>query len=93
MLNKSKDADDVAAWQKAQRPEDFGGEKTFTIHTNNTDEVSQKDLEAARKFIYQSATLGERMLFEGYDILTRERESGRHYTLPQVQSPQEVIAC
>ena len=76
MLNKSKEADEVADWLKTKYPEDFGGDKTLTIHTDNTGEVSQKDLEQARKFVDQvdqdsspaNAVVSVLMLREGWDV-------------------------
>lgn len=38
------------------------------------------------------ASLGERLPFEGYDLLTREKELEREYVIPEVQTPQEVIS-
>ncbi|MCZ7577259.1 MAG: hypothetical protein M5U18_09580 [Dehalococcoidia bacterium] len=76
MLNKSKEADEVAAWLKVKYPADFGGDQTLTIHTDNTGEVSQKDLEQARRFVDQvdadsspvNAIVSVLMLREGWDV-------------------------
>jgi type III restriction enzyme len=74
MLNKTSEADEVAAWLKTKYPDDFAGEKTLTIHTDNTGEVSQKDMEAARKFVDGvdqsgvNAVVSVLMLREGWDV-------------------------
>lgn len=39
-----------------------------------------------------AATLGERLPFEGYDLLTHQKEIEREYLIPEVQTPQEVIS-
>lgn len=48
MMNNTAEADDIADWIRTKYSEDFGGDQTLVIHTDNTGEVSKKDLEKAR---------------------------------------------
>src|SRR5207244_3421100 len=49
MLNSAADADEVGDWLKKKYPGEFGGEQLLVIHTDNTGEVSKKDLDEARQ--------------------------------------------
>jgi type III restriction enzyme len=76
MLNKSSEADEVSLWLRTQYPEEFAGDKTVTIHTDNTGEVTAKDLERARKLVDEvdrdeslaNAVVSVLMLREGWDV-------------------------
>ncbi len=48
MMNSTAEADDVADYLRAKYPDLLGGEKTLIIHTDNSGEVSKKDLDVAR---------------------------------------------
>ncbi|MDQ6926893.1 MAG: DEAD/DEAH box helicase family protein, partial [Candidatus Eremiobacteraeota bacterium] len=49
MMNDTAEADDVADYLRTKYPGDLGGEQTLVIHTDNSGEVSKKDLDAARR--------------------------------------------
>jgi type III restriction enzyme len=49
MMNSTEDADEIGDWLQTKYPNEFGGDKTLVIHTDNSGEVSKKDLDAARK--------------------------------------------
>lgn len=76
MLNNTSEADDVSHWLQTKYPEDFGGDKTLVIHTDNTGEVSKKDLDIARKLARDvdhnkspiNAIVSVLMLREGWDV-------------------------
>lgn len=76
MMNVTSDADDVAGWLKDKYPEDFAGDKTLTIHTDKSGEVSKKDLDEARKTSREvdantspvNAIVSVLMLREGWDV-------------------------
>ena len=76
MLNSTRDADEVAEWLRKKYPGEFGADKTLVIHTDNTGEVSKKDIEKARA-LARDVDLGESpvngivsvlMLREGWDV-------------------------
>jgi type III restriction enzyme len=77
MLNDTKEADDVAEYLRSAYPSQFGGgEKLLVIHTDNTGEVSKKDLDLARKAAREvdnasspvNAIVSVLMLREGWDV-------------------------
>lgn len=49
MLNSNKEADEVGDWLRCTYPDEFGGDKLLVIHTDNTGEVSKRDLDRARE--------------------------------------------
>ncbi len=76
MMNKTKEADDIAAYLRTKFPDEFAGEKTLVIHTDRKGEVSKRDLDIARKAA-KEVDLGESpinaivsvlMLREGWDV-------------------------
>ncbi|MBI1894767.1 MAG: DEAD/DEAH box helicase family protein [Candidatus Rokubacteria bacterium] len=76
MLNSTDEADDVGDWLRTKYPEDFGGDKTLVIHTNQTGEVAKRDLEPARRLAREvdlpenpvNALVSVLMLREGWDV-------------------------
>jgi type III restriction enzyme len=76
MLNSTAEADEVCDWLKTKYPSEFGGEKTLVIHTNKAGEISQKDLDKARKVSREiddqssevNAVVSVLMLREGWDV-------------------------
>ncbi len=76
MMNKTKEADDIATYLRTKFPDEFAGEKTLVIHTDRKGEVSKRDLDIARKAA-KEVDLGESpinaivsvlMLREGWDV-------------------------
>lgn len=49
MLGNTKEADDVAAWLRQKYPACFDADKLLVIHTKNTGEITEADLEKARE--------------------------------------------
>jgi type III restriction enzyme len=76
MLNSTADADDVGNYLRLAYPEDFAAEKLLVIHTDNTGEVSKRDLDKARDIARQvdqgvshvNAIVSVLMLREGWDV-------------------------
>jgi type III restriction enzyme len=76
MLNDTKDADDVGDWLRTKYPEQFGGDKLQIIHTRNTGEVTEKDLQTARQLVRDvdeehspiNCIVSVLMLREGWDV-------------------------
>ncbi|HNU57683.1 MAG TPA: DEAD/DEAH box helicase family protein, partial [Flavobacteriales bacterium] len=100
MMNVTADADDVAEWLKTKYPEDFAGEKTLTIHTDKSGEVSKKDLDAARKASREvdddrspvNAIVSVLMLREGWDVQNVTVVVGlRPYTAKANILPEQAI--
>ena len=73
---QSAEADDVASYLQTKYPEELGGEQTLVIHTDNSGEVSKKDLDAARRLATDvdrasspvNAIVSVLMLREGWDV-------------------------
>jgi type III restriction enzyme len=76
MMNDTREADDVGDWLRTKYPAEFGGERTLIIHTDNTGEVSKKDLDKARDVARNAddpsrpvnAIVSVLMLREGWDV-------------------------
>jgi len=76
MMNSTKDADDVGDYLMAKYPSEFGGEKLLVIHTDNTGNVSKKDVDVARRVARDvdeaespvNAIVSVLMLREGWDV-------------------------
>jgi type III restriction enzyme len=76
MLNSTADADDVGNYLRVTYPEDFAGDKLLIIHTDNSGEISKRELETARKTARQvdegtsplNAIVSVLMLREGWDV-------------------------
>ncbi len=76
MLNSTAEADDVGDYLRTKYPAEFGGERLLVIHTDNSGEVSKKDLDVARKLAREvdaaespvNAIVSVMMLREGWDV-------------------------
>lgn len=76
MMNDTADADDVADWLQKKYPSEFGGDKLVTIHTKKSGEVSESDLDTARKLSRDvddekspvNCIVSVLMLREGWDV-------------------------
>ena len=76
MLNGTDEADDVAEWLRTKYPREFGGNCTQVIHTKNNGEITETDLEDARKAVRDvdsddspiNAIVSVVMLREGWDV-------------------------
>lgn len=76
MMNDTDEADDVGDWIKTKYPSEFGGEKTLIIHTDNSGDVSKKDVDKARIVAREvdeekspvNAIISVLMLREGWDV-------------------------
>jgi type III restriction enzyme len=76
MMNDTAEADDVGGWLQESYPKLFGGDKTLIIHTDNSGEVSKKDLDLARDASRNAdnpnspinAIVSVLMLREGWDV-------------------------
>ena len=76
MMNSTDEADDVAEWLQTKYPEIFAGEKTLVIHTKKNGEVSEKELDLARRMSREvdearspvNVIVSVLMLREGWDV-------------------------
>ncbi len=100
MMNSTTEADDVADWLRAKYPSEFGGSGTLVIHTDNTGEVSKKDLDKAREVARAvdnaeqpvNAIVSVLMLREGWDVQNVTVVVGlRPYTAKANILPEQTI--
>ncbi len=76
MMSSTKDADEVAWYLRDKYPAEFAGEKLLVIHTDNSGEVSKKDVDAARQTAHDidlgtspvNCIVSVLMLREGWDV-------------------------
>lgn len=76
MMSDTKEADDVGDWLRNKYPSEFAGDGTLIIHTDNSGEVSKKDLDKARNVARNvddptapvNAIVSVLMLREGWDV-------------------------
>ena len=76
MMNDTADADDVADWLQKKYPSEFAGAKLVTIHTKKSGEISDTDLDKARKLSREvddekspvNCIVSVLMLREGWDV-------------------------
>src|SRR5579883_738944 len=76
MLNSTAEADDVGDYLRNRYPAEFGGDHLLIIHTDNSGEVSKRDLDKARKVAREvdlaespvNAIVSVLMLREGWDV-------------------------
>ncbi len=76
MMNSTADADEVDDWLQRKYPGEFSGDKLLIIHTDNTGEVSKRDLDKARELARQvdaeaspvNCVVSVLMLREGWDV-------------------------
>ncbi len=100
MMNSTKEADDIADYIRTKYPEHFGSGKTLVIHTDNTGDVSKKDLDEARKAARMiddesseiNAIVSVLMLREGWDVQSVTVVVGlRPYTAKANILPEQTI--
>ena len=100
MLNSTDEADDVADWLRTKYPAEFGGHCTQVIHTKNNGEITETDLEVARKAVSQvdrddspiNAIVSVLMLREGWDVQNVTVVVGlRPYTAKANILPEQAI--
>lgn len=76
MMNDTTDADDVGHWLQERYGEHFAGDKLLIIHTKKNGEISEGDLDEARKLAREvdekdspvNAIVSVLMLREGWDV-------------------------
>ncbi len=76
MMNSTGEADDVGDHLRAKYPDELGGDKTLVIHTKNNGEITERELESARRIAHDvdgpqsrvSAIVSVLMLREGWDV-------------------------
>lgn len=100
MMSDTKEADDIGDWLRSKYPAEFGGDKTLIIHTDNSGEVSKKDLDDARKLARDvdhdkspvNAIVSVLMLREGWDVQNVTVVVGlRPYTAKANILPEQTI--
>ena len=76
MMNSTEEADDIRDWLQKKYPSEFGGDKTLTIHTDRSGEITKTDVDEARKIAREvdlesspvNAIVSVLMLREGWDV-------------------------
>jgi type III restriction enzyme len=76
MMNGTKEADDVGDYLRTKYPDEFGDQRLLIIHTDNTGNVSKKDVDKARQIARDvdgeespvNAIVSVLMLREGWDV-------------------------
>lgn len=100
MMASTREADEISDWIKIKYHSEFGGNKTLVIHTDNTGEVSKKDLEKARVVAREvdkdispvNAIVSVLMLREGWDVQNVTVVVGlRPYTAKANILPEQTI--
>jgi len=100
MMNKTKEADEVANYLRTKYPGEFAGDKLLVIHIDRQGDVSQKDLEAARQAAQEidsgtspiNAIVSVLMLREGWDVQSVTVVVGlRPYTAKANILPEQTI--
>jgi type III restriction enzyme len=100
MMNSTADADEVGDWLQRKYPAEFSGDKLLIIHTDNTGEVSKKDVEKARELARQvdaeaspvNCVVSVLMLREGWDVQSVTVIVGlRPYTAKANILPEQTI--
>jgi len=100
MMNSTADADEVADWLQKKYPSEFAGDKLLIIHTDNSGEVSKKDLDKARRLAREAdvesspvnCIISVLMLREGWDVQSVTVVVGlRPYTSKANILPEQTI--
>lgn len=76
MMNTTDDANDVTDYLRVKYPDEFGGSKLQVIHTDQSGEVTHKELDSARKIVREvddakspvNCIVSVLMLREGWDV-------------------------
>ena len=100
MMSDTQEADEIGDWMRTKYPAEFGGDKTLIIHTDNSGEVSKKDLDTARRIARDvdddrcpvNAIVSVLMLREGWDVQNVTVVVGlRPYTAKANILPEQTI--
>jgi type III restriction enzyme len=100
MMNSTSEADDVAHWLRTKYPQEFDGDRTLVIHTKSNGEITEKDLDKARKAAREvdradspiNAIVSVLMLREGWDVQNVTVVVGlRPYTAKANILPEQTI--
>lgn len=100
MMNSTKEADEVADYLRDKYPSEFMGDKLRIVHTDNTGEVSKKDVEEARAIAKAiddpsspvTCIVSVLMLREGWDVQSVTVVVGlRPYTSKANILPEQTI--
>ena len=100
MMNKTKEADEVADYLRTKYPGEFAGDKLLVIHIDRQGDVSKRDLEAARQAAQEidsgtspiNAIVSVLMLREGWDVQSVTVVVGlRPYTAKANILPEQTI--
>ncbi len=100
MMANTKEADEIGDWIQSKYPSDFGGNKTLIIHTKSSGEITQRDLEKARRVAREvdrdespvNAIVSVLMLREGWDVKNVTVVLGlRPYTAKANILPEQTI--
>lgn len=100
MMNKTREADEVADYLRTKYPGEFAGDKLLVIHINRQGDVSKRDLEVARKVAQEidsgtspiNAIVSVLMLREGWDVQSVTVVVGlRPYTAKANILPEQTI--
>jgi len=76
MMNDTAAADSIGAYLQTKYPDEFGGDRTLVIHTNNKGVILKRDLDKARRAAKEvdreesaiNAIVSVLMLREGWDV-------------------------
>lgn len=100
MMNSTREADDVGDYLRVKYPDEFGDERLLVIHTDNTGNVSKRDLDKARHVAREvdreespvNAIVSVLMLREGWDVQNVTVVVGlRPYTAKANILPEQTI--
>ncbi|TEU15141.1 MAG: hypothetical protein E3J21_14035 [Anaerolineales bacterium] len=100
MMNKTREADEVADYLRTKYPGEFVGDKLLVIHINRQGDVSKRDLDVARKAAQEidsgtspiNAIVSVLMLREGWDVQSVTVVVGlRPYTAKANILPEQTI--
>ncbi len=100
MLSNTAEADSIGDYLRRKYPAEFGSDKTLVIHTKQNGEISDKDLDAARKAAAEvdrdespvNAIVSVLMLREGWDVQNVTVVVGlRPYTAKANILPEQTI--
>ena len=100
MMNTTDDANDVADYLRVKYPNEFGGDRLQVIHTDQSGEVTHKELDKARKIVREvddakspvNCIVSVLMLREGWDVQNVTVVVGlRPYTAKANILPEQTI--
>ena len=100
MMNKTREADEVADYLRTKYPGEFAGDKLLVIHINRQGDVSKRDLDVARRAAQEidygkspiNCIVSVLMLREGWDVQSVTVIVGlRPYTAKANILPEQTI--